>query len=255
MYIRYFYEDILYFIASNFVFLIFCYLILLYVFRKVFKKTYKISLVLLWLSIVWQLYLHFGIDLNSKAWYELWAIWIFILLILYIYIILLIVWIVEDTKYITKDKLKKQLKGKINKGLIFISLIFFFIFFYKGICFLMTAERTKGIWNYYYKSVDKVYFTSTLLKEADVNSFEYLWDSYAKDKNNVYYFWYVVDKADVDSFEYLWDSYAKDRNNIYYWWNILEWVDRDSFEVLGSRKAKDKNHLYDYGEIVPYKEE
>ena len=62
----------------------------------------------------------------------------------------------------------------------------------------------------YSKDNYNVYYRGTVVKDASINSFEYLEDGYAKDSWKVYYRGKVIKDASAHSFECIADGYAKD---------------------------------------------
>ena len=90
-------------------------------------------------------------------------------------------------------------------------------------------------------------YSSKIIKNADVNSFEVMKNSmYTKDKNNIYYSNRKIIGADLPTFQIGSDGFSKDKNNIYFGGKKILGVDRDTIKIIELPYIKDKNNVY-YG--------
>lgn len=139
---------------------------------------------------------------------------------------------VMKDKY-SRDKNKVYLRGKPLEG--------------------VDSGACEIIHPYYVRDAKSVYFTHSLsfsgngiIQDADSESFKVLGEKYGKDKNNVYWERSVIKEADVNSFEVVSDEYkyAKDKNNVYQGDFILDGISPDSFEALNRFYIKNSKYVY-----------
>lgn len=117
----------------------------------------------------------------------------------------------------------------------------------------------------YAKDKNRVYYYTTVVKDADPESFIVLEEWYVKDKNHVYNArnnHEIYKDYDATTFYVLGNCFVKDKDGVYYEHNFskevtkIENTDPDSFEILwGTHYMKDRNQVYfyqekDYGEII-----
>jgi hypothetical protein len=130
----------------------------------------------------------------------------------------------------------------------------------------------------YWTDGEKVYYTNTEIKKADLSSFIIFPENapWAKDKNTVYRYSRPFKEADVDTFETLNYSFVKDKLNIWTLNGKITKIDMETFEVCDCGKVfitnndlhervfkifksigycKDKNNVYYYigDDVMAYK--
>lgn len=128
-----------------------------------------------------------------------------------------------------------------------------------------TFEVIEPTNRFYSKDSNYVYLTKSFggtpmvetITNSDPDTFEVLEKTgFAKDKNHVYYSGSIIQNADPATFEFIGDRYTKDENNIFFSYNIesniVEGADRDTFEEYPEKSeyAKDINYVYYLGEIL-----
>jgi len=141
----------------------------------------------------------------------------------------------------------------------------------------------------YQKDKNGIYFSETLLKDADAESFQVLSDAFSKDKTHIFYgkkvfkegaveeiatfeevnkeyikntehiysnWGKIVTDADIETFVKISDWMAKDKNNVYGPWGKQDLVDPETFIVIGKEEkyGKDKNGFYKMGDRLEGKE-
>lgn len=73
---------------------------------------------------------------------------------------------------------------------------------------------------------------TSVLREADVNTFISLRNGYGLDSNNVWFQKFVIKKADSRSWVYLGHDYSTDTKSVFYMERMIENVDHDRFTVI-----------------------
>jgi len=96
----------------------------------------------------------------------------------------------------------------------------------------------------YAKDKNNIYYNSRTLKNADLNSFEYIERYYAKDRNAVYFAGIKLEDAELNSLEFINCDYLKDKQYVFYGNQKIEGADPDTFVILNDFFRKDKNSVY-----------
>ena len=103
----------------------------------------------------------------------------------------------------------------------------------------------------YHKDSTNLYYGDSLVKNADLTSFELINFSWAKDKNKMYYKGNSVSKIDCKTFIYIGSGYSKDTNHVFYDTIIVDKADRNSFYYDSeSQEGKDENYCYSKGQNI-----
>jgi hypothetical protein len=90
----------------------------------------------------------------------------------------------------------------------------------------------------------------SVVRGADLNSFEPVGHGYARDKKHVYYELNQVKGCDPHT-AVIWNQYfSGDKKRVCYLTGAIPGVDRASFEVISGMAAKDKHHVYLRGAVV-----
>lgn len=114
-----------------------------------------------------------------------------------------------------------------------------------------TFRRIKHNPNIYLgKDKQYIFYDSSILKEADPNTFEHIKEYYWKDEKNVYLLRfgiteYQIKDADPQTFFVLDDNlWAKDKNKVYYGFKKLYSVNKDKFTPINEDWGKDDIAYY-----------
>jgi len=129
---------------------------------------------------------------------------------------------------------------------------------YKGTSILIDADPNtfEQIENYYWKDKDHVYLLqfggdNCKINGADPGSFEVIKDFlWTKDKNHVYYEFKKLLDVDPAEFTALEEDWGKD-NNFYFYHNLkVDSLDYSTAEIVSRYYIKDKNHVFFKDTIV-----
>src|SRR5688572_21346660 len=105
----------------------------------------------------------------------------------------------------------------------------------------------------YWKDSNYIFFNSSPIDTASMDTFEIIDDTYSRDDSNVFYRNDVISQADIASFEIIESPYSKDDFSVFFMENIIPDADPQTFQILNIKFqcSADAQTAFYQGDPIP----